>query len=331
MTDSTRAAAAERAAYLRLAGVTLFWGGTYVVTRLAVHEVPPATVAALRLAISSALFMAVAPIGRRTQTPAGERWERTKGLWRRHGWLLILLGTFGMGYYMALLNYGIREVGAAQAGLLAPSAFPVMIAVLARLLMDERLSTGKVLGLLLAAAGMALVVAAGVRGGLPWRPLGYAALAVAAVGFSLYSVYGPRLLRELDPLTANTWIGLIGALGLLPWVLAERPLEALATAGPRFWLALAYLSVLGQAVSYAWWYHGIAVLGASRTGAFTYIVPVWAVTLATLFLGEPITAGQVVGGALALGGVALVNGWQPGRSAGGRGPGAVSPSHHPHG
>lgn len=291
----------EAGAYLRLLLITVMWGSSFPVTKLAVIDVPPVTVAALRLLISAIVFSGLLHFeGRLTR-------ERIGRLWRNNGRQLMLLGIAGMGLYLGLLSYGIALLGAAQAGLLAPTSYPILTAILARILLGEPLHPRKVAGLLLAAAGVGLVIGAGVYGGLSGRPVGYLYILFAAIGFSLYSVYGPMLMRHMTPLEASNWLSLVGCIGLLPWVWVERPLHAVLTANPGFWLVFLYLALIIQALSYLWWYQCIQVIGPGRTVVFTYLVPVWAVVLSVVFLREPLTIGQVLGGIMAVAGVALVN------------------------
>lgn len=297
----------EAGAYFRLLMVTALWGSSFPVTRIAVLDLPPATIAALRLGLSTVVFVAMLLVGRQLT------WDRIRTVWRHNKLYLLLLGTIGMGYYLALVNYGIGHLGAAQAGMLAPNTFPIITAILARMLLKDPLYPRKVAGLTLAAAGVGLIIASAAMGGLAWRPQGYLFIFAGAIGFCLYSVYGPLLMRSMTPLEANAWLGLIGTVGLLPWVWLEYPGQALMTAGLDFWAAVIHLAVVVQALGYLWWYQGIQTIGPSRTAVFTYIVPVWAVTLSLLMLREPITLGQVAGALMAIGGVALVN-WQGGRA-----------------
>lgn len=293
----------EGGAYLRLLAVTALWGSSFPATRLAVIDIQPATIAALRLGLSTVVFILMLLIGRQLTR------ERVSAVWRKNKYHLLFLGTIGMGYYLALVNYGIQLLGAAQAGMLAPNTFPVLTALLSRLLLQEPLYPRKVAGLILAATGVGLIISAGLAGGLIWQPQGYLFIFLGALGFSLYSVFGPLLMRTMTALEANAWIGLVGTLGLLPWVWWEQPATALASAGLDSWVAIFHLSVVVQALGYLWWYQGIHVIGPSRTVVFTYIVPVWAVTLSLLLLREAVTGIQLLGALMAITGVALVN-WQ---------------------
>lgn len=131
---------------------------------------------------------------------------------------------------------------------------------------------------------------------------------IAAIAcFALYNVWGRQVLQRHSPLAANTYPAIIGAIGLTPLAALERPWGALAAAGMAFWWHVAYLAICGIVLSYLWWYRAIARIGASRTAAFGYLVPVWAVLLSVIVLGERVTVWQAAGGALAVAGVALVS------------------------
>jgi drug/metabolite transporter (DMT)-like permease len=77
------------------------------------------------------------------------------------------------------------------------------------------------------------------------------------------------------------------------------------------WASLAYLGVFGTALGFVWYYQGIERIGAARAGLFINFVPISAIILAALLLGEPITGSLIVGTAMVLGGVYLTNNGPP--------------------
>lgn len=283
--------------FFELLGVSVFWGGVFVSGKLAMAGVPPVTVAWLRMLVSAVSFAAIAA---RTE-PAALR----RGPGADAGRFL-LLGLVGVTAYHALFNLGLQVSGAAKAALLMPMNMPVFTALFSAWLLRERLSPRQLAGVGCSTAGVVLVLLGGA-GGLAAVRAADGILLVAIACFALYNVWGRQVLARHSPLAANTYPAAVGALGLLPLAALERPWSALAAAPAGFWWHVAYLSVFGTVLAYLWWYRGIARIGASRTAVFAYLVPVWAVLLSALVLGERVSPWQLAGGALAVAGVALVS------------------------
>jgi drug/metabolite transporter (DMT)-like permease len=137
--------------------------------------------------------------------------------------------------------------------------------------------------------------------------LGDAITMTGSIGFAAYAVLGKRVACEYDALTMTAYSHFAGALVVLPlalheaWVLgAEGNWRAVPW---QAWAAILYMGLFGSAVAYLLYYWLLRFLEASQLGAFTYLLPVLASILGILALGEKGSWTQVLGGALALGGV----------------------------
>jgi drug/metabolite transporter (DMT)-like permease len=125
-----------------------------------------------------------------------------------------------------------------------------------------------------------------------------------------YTLIGRRLLVGIDALTTTTVTAAVGGLALAATSLAVEGPAAFAAplhAEPRVWLALAFLAIGSTVLAYAWYFEGVAALGAGGAAAYISLVPVFGVATSALWLGEPIDAPLIVGGALAVGGMLLMN------------------------
>jgi drug/metabolite transporter (DMT)-like permease len=90
-------------------------------------------------------------------------------------------------------------------------------------------------------------------------------------------------------------------------VRGELSISALSSLGPRQWLSLTYLGVLGSALAYIGYYDGLRKIGATRSGVFIALNPLTAVILGALLLGEQLTLAMCLGGGLILAGIYLCN------------------------
>jgi drug/metabolite transporter (DMT)-like permease len=175
------------------------------------------------------------------------------------------------------------------------------------LLRLERATSSKVLGMTLALAGVAILASEkGISARSP-SLLGDAIAMTGAIGFATYAVLGKRVAARYDALTMTAFNHFAGALLVLP--IAIHQIAALVPFGHlrqvpwTAWAALLYMAVFSSAVAYMLYFWLLRYLQASQLAAFTYLLPVLATLLGILLLGERGSPLQILGGALALGGV----------------------------
>ena len=137
-----------------------------------------------------------------------------------------------------------------------------------------------------------------------------------AACWAIYSVFGSRILRRYTPLVATTWAVVAGTLFIAPVGIAQLATADLSRgAADRAGKSL-YSGLLGAGFANVIVFHALKLLGPTRVTALQSLIPGLAVVLAAIFLGEAIRPAQVVGGAVILGGVALLRrGHWFGRSA----------------
>src|SRR5262249_54121867 len=130
-------------------------------------------------------------------------------------------------------------------------------------------------------------------------------LLVAQLGWSIYTIYGKRVLAEHEPMLATTAAYVLGALMLWPMALVMAPLfPSPDFRSPSPWAVIAYQAFLG-AIAHVWWYEGVRAVGPSRAAIFLNLQPVVGLLLAWSMLGERIRTTTLIGGALVLIGVAM--------------------------
>jgi EamA-like transporter family. len=164
-------------------------------------------------------------------------------------------------------------------------------------------------------AGVALVSGVGGEvssGSSPW--LGGLLVLLGLVSWALYSIGGREVMERLSPLTVNWTTLLVSLLLQIPLLWTdEKYLVPGASAVPfSGWLALLYLIVFATALGQQAWLYGVKGVGPSRAGVFVNLIPVSALLLSAVVLGETIGGREVVGILLILAGVWLV-GWQSAR------------------
>jgi drug/metabolite transporter (DMT)-like permease len=183
------------------------------------------------------------------------------------------------------------------------------VALLAAAHLRERFGPARAVGLLLGFAGTLLVVS---RGQLSTAALALPAtrgdlmILASTLNWAVYSVLGRATLRSLGALRATTGAMLASAALLAPVFAATGAWRDYAALGPYAWLAVAFLGVCCSGLGYLWYYGALERIEAAQVAALLNLEPVVTLLAAVAILGEPVTPLTVVGGAVILAGVALV-------------------------
>ncbi len=282
----------DRVGDAALAVTVVTWASAFPAIRVGLDGYGPWALALLRLLVASAVLVLVALVVR-VRLPR-------RGLWAR----VLVAGLLGQTLYQGLLMTGELTVPAGTASLLIATA-PVFSVLGAAVLLHERLGRRWV-GMAVAFAGAALVgMSLGVGGGA-----GAFVVLAAALCQGLFHVVVKPLAEELGAVAATAWTTWAGALLLLPALpslLAQAP-----SAGWSAGAAALYLGVVPSALGFLTWTTAVARTSIARSTVSLYLVPVVALALAWGWLGERPTPVALLGGGLAVLGVALVRAVRPG-------------------
>ncbi len=284
--------------YLKLVGMAVFWGGTFIAGKLAAQHVGPFSAAFLRFAIASVFLLLAA--------------------WRIEGRLpavrprqilpIFLLGLTGVLAYNVFFFKGLKLIEAGRAAIIIANN-PIGIALFSALIFRERLTPPRLVGILVSISGAVLVITRGSWSALGSGSVGWGELLIlgCVASWVTFSLLGKALLTEMSPLASVLYASLSGALCLaLPaWQ------EGLPGAWPAFtlidWLALFYLGFFGTVLGFVWYYQGIQRIGATKAGVFINFVPISAIISSFFILDEPLTMSLLAGPLLVLTGVYLTN------------------------
>jgi drug/metabolite transporter (DMT)-like permease len=203
---------------------------------------------------------------------------------------------------------GLRLIEASRASLIVATC-PAFIALASTLWLRERRGFVQTAGIPLSVLGAAVVISQGDLRRIFTGGVGMGELLIlgCVLSWVAYSLIGKMAMRRLSPLVAVSYSSALGALVLAVPAVIEGPAKNLALASWVDWAAIAYLAVFGTVLGFVWFYEGVRLIGATRSGLFINFVPISAVVLAALILGEPITWSLAVGAALVLSGVYLTN------------------------
>jgi drug/metabolite transporter (DMT)-like permease len=273
----------------------IVWGSTFVVTKVAVQEIPPLTLCLMRFAIAACVLAPFAAgrggLGSRPLPLAA----------------LAMMALTGVALFHIGFNYAL-VYGSASQGALVFALLPAAVATAAVLWLKEAPSRRRIAGIALSVGGVALVVAsAGETSGASPRPLlGALCMLAAVAAWAAYTVIAKRL-AGADQIVVITCVSVVGAVMMLPLAALELWHGPWPSPSLQGWLGTAFLGVVASALAFVVYSRVLRELEASVVGAWLNLDPIVGVATAVLFLGETLGAGQILGGVVALGGMWLAS------------------------
>ena len=266
--------------------MVLTWGSNFSVVKVALRDFPEIPFNAMRLLVGSAVFLGALWWNRDT--------ERQQAPLTRTDWLqLVFLGAVGTFLYQLCFVGGVRRTSVANSSLIVGTS-PIVIAMFSALAGHERIKPIRWVGVLVALAGLYLVVGHGVE--LSGETLRGDALMIGGVlCWSIYSVASQPILKRHSALTV---IGLTFSIGAAIYVVTMIPILVdvnWRTISGQSWALMLGSALLALNLSYYIWYLGLKKLGGSRTSVYSYLTPIVAMVVAAIWLGEPVSANQLAG------------------------------------
>lgn len=282
--------------WLLLLVLSVMWGGSFYFTKIAVLEIPPMTLALYRVAIAAATLAVLAHA-------MGHSLPRDAATWRN----LALMAAFNNVISFTLIFWGQIYITIGLAGIL--NGTTPLFGVLAAHLMthDERLSIGRIVGLIAGFVGVVLLIGPDLLTDLGTHVIAEFACLAGAFSFGLGAVLARRVRGYPSIVVATGQLSMSTAL-LLPFVLLfDRPEAVFAASKPAIWAMLS-LALFSSALAYLIYFRIIARAGATNALIVTFLSPVSAIVLGVVLLHEAVDAHQLAGMAAIFIGIAAIDG-----------------------
>ncbi|MBN2124384.1 MAG: EamA family transporter [Deltaproteobacteria bacterium] len=282
--------------YLALVAMTVFWGLSFVATKVALESIPTFTLVFARFGLSSCFFALLMVRWGFPRLSAGD-----------HG-RIFLTALFEPGLYFIFETVGLQYTTAPKAALMIATV-PVSVAVFAALFLGERTNVAGLLGIGTSLLGIAILVGGDPRFDLDLGGSlkGDLLIIGAVVSASLYTVCARAAGRRSSALQITSLQVMYGTLMYAPAFLWEVPGLHWSAVTGRSLAAVAYLTLFATIAAFLCYNHALTRIPAPRAAVFINGIPVVTAAGAWVILGETLTALQVGGGVLVLGGVFLTN------------------------
>lgn len=294
--DSTNEKAPTRLDWALFILLGFIWGSSYLFIKIGVEAgLEPFTLVSLRLLVGLALLAVVVRV-------AGEPLPREPRMIGH----LVVLGFFSVALPFGLITWAEQSVDSSLAAVLT-GAVPLFVIPFAALFLPaERITINRLLGIAIGLIGVAIVVGFDPADLAGNELIAEIALIAAAVSYAIGGVYARRNVHGLRPMIPALFqVGIALVMMSIPALVLERPWER--GLAPEALFAVVWLGLLGSGAAYLIFFRLLGRWGATRTSLVAYLLPIWGIALGALVLQEPIDPRLIIGTALVIGGIALVN------------------------
>ena len=291
-------------AWLALIFLTAIWASSLILGRIAFTEVTPQVTPILfvtmrySLACPPLLLIVIIMRKRPIDTAALKRNWKT----------VFIIGFTGPFLSQSLQYIGLNMTSAGETILLINMS-PVFAVILALPLLGERITRHKVGGLLLATAGATLIVLEGSSFDIGLdltRLIGDALIIISTFLFAINGISGKKAVKEVDSLSLTLYSTLVSVPFLWVTVFLLEDVTILSSVSPEVWIIFLWVGIINSAIGFVIYYEVMNYIEASQVQITLNLISVWGVLMAIMVLGEVLTSLKIIGGALTIIGVTLV-------------------------
>lgn len=284
--------------YLEVLFAVIVWGASFIATKIGVKDVTPITIVWLRFGMGVVILGIAVAARKEFAWPAKNEWG-----------YFALLGFLGITWHQWLQSTGLVTAQASTTAWIVATT-PIFMALLGWLVLKEKLTWGQSGGIALAALGVLLVVSNGDLSGIfvgNFGTPGDFLILISAPNWAIFSTLSRRGLKKHPAARMMFYVMTFGWLFSSVAFFSGGNLSEIQNLTVNGWIGVTFLGIFCSGLAYIAWYDALQAIAASQVGAFLYLEPLVAVIVAAIILSEPITWFSLIGGAVILLGVYLVN------------------------
>jgi len=276
----------------------IFWGFSFIATKVALREVHPFTLLTLRFGIGAFLLLVV-------QLRQDKKFLK---VFSQRDWIYVLfLSIVGIAGHNLLQAFGLLYTTAINTGWII-AIQPIFITLTARLFLGEGITVRKIIGIVIGFSGIFLIVSKGVFSLSLFRfssTFGDLLVLLSALTWTAFTVGGRGFLSRFPPLVTITPIMMVGCLITLPLSAVKGEWNILFHLSLSGWMGILFLGIFCSGLAYFYWYSALEKRDSSIIGMYLYLEPLVTLMGARLLLGEEVNWITLMGGGMTLMGVYL--------------------------
>lgn len=276
----------------------MVWGASFIATKIAVGEISPIAVVWIRFAMGIPILFVAVAMRKQFAFPKGTEWL-----------YFALLGFLGISFHQWLQSNGLKTAQATTTAWIVATS-PAFIAILGWLVLKEKINLLQSSGIVLAMLGVLVVVSKGNLANISvgnFGTIGDFLILISSVNWAVFSILSRRGLKTHPSTRLTFWVMTIGWLITSIAFFGSKSYSEIALLDSRGWWALIFLGIFTTGLAYIAWFDALAQLPSAQTGAFLFIEPLASMVVASIVIKEQVTFAAIIGGAVILFGIWLVN------------------------
>lgn len=277
-----------------LFGLGAIWGAAFMLIKIIVADVAPATLVAVRIAITAVILWVVM---RSSGTVLPRTWQH----WQH----FFSVGAIGLVVPFLLISWGQRLIPSSTTAILGATTplFTALINIFTRA--DEKITSERVIGLAIGFVGV--LIAIGITTATTGNWAGELCVLGAAVCYAISALYSRRVFGGMAPIVPSTGQMLASTTMLVPIALVW---DGIPTTRPSTTsiIAMLILAVFCTAIAYIMYYHLISSIGATKSSMVSYLIAPFGVVYGFVFLQETISPNAIIGLVIIIAGILIAGG-----------------------
>lgn len=274
---------------------------SFLFIKIAVQDISPITVIALRLGIAGLLLLFLLQL-KRISIP------RNLNLWKH----CFILGLLVNGPPFVCFSYALTHIPSSLSALINGTT-PVLTVILANLFLeDERFTLNRLVAVILGITGfLILFLPALLKNTFSFDTIGILLCFIASCSYAVGAIYARKYVPKAPPLVAPTLQLLTTFIFLIPFALIFESPSHLLDVSLSSWLALMGVAVLGTMLAFIMYHRIVVEHGATILSMNAFLLPIFGTILGVIFLNEPLTINFILAASLILSGIGVINGMIP--------------------